>query len=90
MTFESNGMDTEMLEKLAEAVHLVWMEGRLRDGWKLGPVIDKERKTHSCLVPYDQLSEPDKESDRDVVRGIPKVLAVAGYKIVKTDNTNTV
>jgi len=78
-------IDPEMLEVLAEAAHKVWMEGKIRDGWKYGPVTDKVKKIHSCLVPYDQLSEADKESDRDMVRGIPKILAAAGYKMVKAD-----
>lgn len=78
-------LDREMMENLAEAAHDVWMEGKQRDGWKYGPVTDKEKKIHSCLVPYDQLSEEDKESDRDLVRGIPKILSKAGYKIVKAD-----
>lgn len=76
-------LDPETLEKLAEAVHQVWMEGKLRDGWRLGDVIDKEKKIHTCLVPYDQLSEQDKESDRDIARAIPRILEIAGYKIVK-------
>lgn len=79
-TFE---LDAETLEKLAEAAHQVWMEGKLRDGWRQGDVIDKANKIHTCLVPYDQLSEADKESDRDMVRGIPRILDLAGYKIVK-------
>ncbi len=76
-------LDTEMLERLADAAHQVWMEGKLRDGWQYAPVTDKEKRLHSCLVPYDQLSEADKESDRDMVRGIPRILDIAGYKIVK-------
>lgn len=75
----------EILEKMAEALHQVWMEEKLKNGWRQGDVIDKERKMHTCLVPYDQLSETDKESDRDVVRGIPKVLALAGLRIAKED-----
>ena len=79
-------LDKNEFERLAEAAHKVWMEGKLRDGWKYGPVIDKENKIHSCIVPYDDLSEADKESDRDMVRGIPKILSAAGYKIVKADD----
>lgn len=79
--------DEETLERLAEEVHKVWMDGRLRAGWQLGPVIDKTKKIHSCLVPYEQLSEADKESDRDMVRGIPTILAAAGYGIVKVEST---
>ena len=76
----------EMLERLAEAVHRVWMEGRLRDGWRLGDRIDKEEKIHTCLVPYEQLSETDKESDRDVARGLPRILELGGYGLVRLDD----
>lgn len=78
-------LDKKTMERLAEAAHKVWMEGKLRDGWKLGPAIDKANKIHNCLVPYDQLTESDKESDRDMVRGIPNILAAAGYKMVKVN-----
>jgi len=80
---EGAGMEREALERLAEAAHKVWMDGKLRDGWVYGPVTDKARKIHSCLVPYDRLTDSDKESDRDMVRGIPEILATAGYKMVK-------
>ena len=73
----------EMLERLAEAVHRVWMEGRLGDGWRLGDRIDKEEKIHTCLLPYEQLSETDKESDRDVARGLPRILELAGYRMIQ-------
>jgi len=76
-------LDPELLEILAEAAHKVWMDGKFRDGWKYGPETDKTKKIHQCLVPYNELSEADKESDRDMVRGIPEILAAAGYKIVK-------
>jgi hypothetical protein len=76
-------LEKELMEKLAEAAHEVWMNGKIRDGWIHGPETDKENKIHNCLVPYDQLSESDKESDRDFVRGIPDILAAAGYKMVK-------
>jgi hypothetical protein len=78
-------LDKETLEQLAEAAHKVWMEGKLRDGWEYGPVTDKAKKIHSCLVSYNQLSETDKESDRDMVRGIPSILAAAGYRMVKVE-----
>ena len=78
-------LDHDTLERLAEAAHVVWMEGKIRDGWKHGPITDKKKKIHSCLVPYDQLSEADKKSDRDIVGGIHKILASAGFKIVRID-----
>ncbi|RPJ61214.1 MAG: Ryanodine receptor Ryr [Acidobacteria bacterium] len=78
-------VNAETLERLAEAAHKIWMEGKLRDGWVYGPVTNKAQKIHSCLVVYEQLSESDKESDRDMVRGIPEILAAAGYKIVRAE-----
>lgn len=80
-------LDPDTLERLAEAAHDVWMKGKLRDGWEYGPEVDKDKKIHNCLVPYNQLSEADKESDRDFVRGIPQILAAAGFKIVKADDS---
>ena len=69
------------IEDMAEAAHQVWMEGKLRAGWTYAPVTNKEAKQHSCLIPYAELNEPDKESDRDLVRGIPAILEKAGYEI---------
>jgi hypothetical protein len=69
------------IEDMAEAAHDVWMEGKIRDGWTYAPVTDKAAKQHSCLVPYSELSEADKESDRDLVRGIPAILERAGYEV---------
>lgn len=68
-----------VLEHLSNAAHEVWMEGKFRDGWVYAAVTNKELKLHSCLVPYDQLLEADKQSDRDLVVGIPAILAKAGY-----------
>lgn len=75
-------MDNETLEKLAEAAHKVWMDGKLASGWTQGAAIDKPNKVHTCLVPYADLTEGDKDSDRDLVRGIPAILEAAGYKMV--------
>jgi len=78
-------LDHRTLEQLAEAAPIVWMEGKLRDGWEYGELTDKKKKIHSCLVPYDQLSDADKQSDRDIVRRIQEILSAAGYKIIKAE-----
>lgn len=78
-------MNNELLETLAEAAHDVWVEGKVRDGWQYSPVTDKPNRFHSCITPYSSLSEADKDSDRDLVRGIPAILAKAGLKIVAAD-----
>jgi hypothetical protein len=75
----------EALEVLAQAEHLRWMMSKLNDGWTYGPKTEKAKKRNRCLVPWDQLPEEEKEKDRDLVRGIPQILARAGYAIVKTN-----
>ena len=71
------------LEKLAEAEHERWMQSTLKDGWKYALETDPNKKLSKCLVPWNKLPEDEKEKDRDLVRGIPDILARAGYAIVK-------
>ncbi len=75
----------EALEKLAEAEHERWMQSRLDDGWTYTPQTDGFRKNHNCLVPWKELPEEEKDKDRDLVRGIPEILARAGYAVVKSN-----
>lgn len=35
--------------------HLSWSAEKLDDGWVYGPVKDAEKKTHPCLVPFEEL-----------------------------------
>ncbi len=48
-----------------EASHEAWMKHKLAEGWVYGPVKDPERKTHHCLVPFDQL--PPEQQKKDVL-----------------------
>jgi hypothetical protein len=82
-TFKFPGDD---LERLAKDEHERWTQSKLDDGWVHAPEADRARKLHNCLVPWEELSEGDKEKDRDLVRGIPVILAQAGYAIVKSHN----
>jgi hypothetical protein len=80
--FNFPGVD---LEKLAKDEHERWMQPKLADGWAHGPKTDRAKKLNQCLVPWEKLPEEEKEKDRDLVRGIPDILARAGYAIVKSN-----
>src|SRR5262245_29470430 len=54
----------DLTEQLARNTHDVWARKRLADGWRYGPRRDDARKEHPDLVPYEQLSDSDKEYDR--------------------------
>lgn len=43
--------------------HENWLKFKLADGWVYGPVKDFEKKTHPCLLPYDQLPEAQRIKD---------------------------
>jgi hypothetical protein len=72
------------LEQLARMEHERWQQIKLANGWQYGPETDPDRKVNRCIVPWEELPEEEKEKDRDLVRGIPKMLARAGYAIVRT------
>ncbi len=46
-----------------DAQHNAWMEEKIKDGWVYGNVKDAEKKTHPCIVPFDQLPEFQKKKD---------------------------
>jgi hypothetical protein len=71
------------IEKLAEKEHRRWVKQKLAAGWQYGSRTDKTRKIHQDIVPWDKLTENDKEKDRVMIRAIPKIVSKAGYTMAK-------
>lgn len=79
------GPDLEALvESLARNTHDVWASRRLADGWRHGPHRDDARKEHPGLVCYDELSEAEKDYDRDTAVQALKAVLALGYRIIKS------
>ena len=74
---------SEELELMARMEHQRWVEEKLREGWRYGPTRDDARKTHPSLIPWSELSEEEKEKDRNPVRGLPEFLAKARFQIYR-------
>jgi hypothetical protein len=74
---------SEELELMARMEHERWGEEKLREGWRYGPTRDDARKTHPSLVPWSELSEEEKDKDRNPVRGLPEFLAKARFQIYR-------
>ena len=72
-----------LTEKIAENVHEVWAVGRMTEGWVYGKQKNNEAKTNPCLVPYSELSESEKEYDRNTALETLKLIIKMGYKIEK-------
>ncbi len=75
----------ELTEKIAENVHEVWAQGRIKDGWTYGPVRDDVKKTTPCMVPYCELPESEKEYDRNTALETIRLIVTLGYEIKRKD-----
>jgi class 3 adenylate cyclase/tetratricopeptide (TPR) repeat protein len=71
----------ELIERLAENTHDVWAQHRILSGWKYGPHRDDSSKEHPGLVPYNELTESEKEYDRNSSLETIKLLSALGYTI---------
>ncbi|HOJ19211.1 MAG TPA: RyR domain-containing protein [Ignavibacteriaceae bacterium] len=76
--------DKELLEKMAKAEHIRWMDEKLLNGWRYAPG-EKNLllKTHPDIIPYEELDEEAKEKDRQTIKNLPDLLKLSGKKIIK-------
>ena len=72
-----------LAENIAKNVHEVWSECRMKDGWTYGEERNDAKKRHPCLVPYEELSEEEKEYDRNTSIETIKLILKLGFKITK-------
>lgn len=70
-------------EKLAKHVHEVWAKGRIEQGWIYGPERDDRLKQTPCLVPYEDLTEEERDYDRMTSQETLRLLIKQGYRIIK-------
>ncbi len=82
-------LEGEILENLAAIAHDMFCEGRKKQGYIYAPERNNipPNLTSPMLVPYSELSEYYKESNRDIVRDIPAKLACIGCAMtLKSEN----
>lgn len=69
------------IQVLAEMEHVRWALERRALGYVPGQ--ERDAKHHPDLVDWEQLSDRAKDKDRDAVRGIPAMLELAGFQILR-------
>jgi hypothetical protein len=79
-------LDSDNLEMLAQLEHRRWMADKFLAGYSYGPERDEDRMLHPDLIPWEELTEADKEKDRDNIRQIPELLALLGMKICRPED----
>lgn len=72
-----------LAEEVAKNVHEVWAEGRIRQGWSYGTERNDQTKQHPCLIPYEELTDQEREFDRNTAQGTLRLIVKLGFKIVK-------
>ncbi|MBQ9883286.1 MAG: Ryanodine receptor Ryr [Bacteroidaceae bacterium] len=73
----------ELREQIAKNAHEVWAQNRMNEGWTYGAVRNDAMKQHPDLVPYEDLTEGEREYDRATAMNSIKLLLKLGYKITK-------
>ncbi len=73
----------ELKEQIAKNVHDVWALQRINEGWTYGEKKNSDLKHTPLLVPYEELSESEKEYDRNTAYETLKLIIKLGYKILK-------
>lgn len=73
-------LDNEEIETMARVEHVRWCWDKILKGWLYGDVKDSKKKIHSSIIPYEELSESEKEKDRELVRLIPALLQDIDYE----------
>ena len=58
------------------------MRKLIADGWTWGPEKNVKAKIHPLLVPWEKLSDAERDKDANAVRTLPALLARSGYAIV--------
>jgi len=80
---------SELTELLAGNIHEVWAQQRLAEGWKYGANRNDHLKEHPCLIPYEDLSENEKEYDRNTAMETIRFLISQDYEIKRNIFTHT-
>lgn len=77
----------ELREAIAENAHEVWAEGRQKEGWTYGPRRDDVLKQTPDMVAYSQLTDSEKQYDRNMAMNTLKLVIKLGYDLVKREET---
>jgi hypothetical protein len=81
--FELDEELEHLVLQLLENTHDNWATQRMKEGWSYGPRRDDELKQHPDLVPFEELSEDEKQYDRLLVTETLKAVLALGYEIRK-------
>jgi class 3 adenylate cyclase len=71
----------ELTELLAKNTHEIWAQQRFSEHWHYGAERNDQRLEHPGLVSYEELSEAEKQYDRNTALETLKTILSLGYRI---------
>ena len=74
-------LNEEEIETMSRVEHIRWSWEKRLNGWRYGKTKNNIKKTHPSLIPYDELSESEKEKDRELVKLIPSFLLDIDFEV---------
>ena len=72
-----------LADDIAKNVHEVWARQRMKEGWVYGAQRNDTLKQHPCLIPFEALSETEKNYDRNTALETLKLITRLGFTITK-------
>lgn len=79
----------QLTERIAENTHDTWARTRLDQGWRKGDERNDKTKEHPNLVPYEELTEEEKDYDRIIAMNTLRLVKKLGFDIVKRPESNS-
>lgn len=80
LKFSEAGKEGEVT-LMARLEHDYWCRGKTAEGWKYGPKKDPDKKINPSILPWDDLPKAEQEKNKNYIRGLPRLLARAGFQI---------
>lgn len=75
---DTGDVDSSVTVKM---LHNSWMERKKANGWTYGPILDMEKKTHPCFLPYEMLSEEERMRDTVFLTAVLTWIGIFGLHI---------
>lgn len=66
---------------MARMEHESWCQRKQDQGWRYGEKKDPDKKTNPALLTWEELPDSERDKNKDFIRGLPKLLARAGFQI---------
>jgi len=78
----------DLQEAIAENAHEIWAQARQAEGWTYGSERNDQLRQTPDMVPYSDLTDSEREYDRQMAMNTIKLLRKLGYELVISNKNN--